>query len=132
MQRGETITEATEREVLEETGLIVVCKTLLMVETAGGLWIRFVLTGDIIGGSLKTPAQADKESLQAKWIGDLNELTLRAPDIIHLIDRTRYEIFYSNKNITNIFNYSLCPIQNNCISVILCKLSKLMAIENII
>lgn len=89
MQRGETITEATEREVLEETGLIVECKTLLMVETAGGLWVRFVLTGDIIGGSLKTPAQADKESLQAKWIADLNELTLRAPDIIHLIDRTR-------------------------------------------
>lgn len=89
MNRGETITEATEREVLEETGLIVKCNTLLMIETASGLWIRFVLTGDIIGGELKTPAQADKESLQAKWIADLDELTLRGTDIIHLIDRAK-------------------------------------------
>lgn len=61
-----------------------------MIETASGLWLRFVLTGDIIGGTLKTPAQADKESLQAKWVDNLDELTLRATDIIHLIDRARY------------------------------------------
>lgn len=61
-----------------------------MIETAGGLWLRFVLTGDVIGGTLKTPAQADKESLQAKWVGELSELSLRAADILHLIDRARY------------------------------------------
>jgi len=36
-------------------------------------------------GRLKTPADADSESLQAKWIGDLGELSLRATDIEPLI-----------------------------------------------
>lgn len=89
MEKGETIDEACVREVLEETGLQIQCTTLLMVETAGGTWLRFVMTGKVIGGSLKTPAQADKESLQAKWVANLNELTLRATDIIHLIDKAR-------------------------------------------
>ncbi|RZC43170.1 NUDIX domain containing protein [Asbolus verrucosus] len=87
MEKGETICAAGEREVLEETGLVVQCTTLLMVECAGGLWIRYVLTGVVTGGALKTPADADKESLQAKWIGNLAELTLRATDITELIDR---------------------------------------------
>lgn len=89
MQKGETICEATVREVLEETGLKIECTTLLTVECAGGNWIRFVSTGIIVGGSLKTPAQADKESLQAKWFANLEEVTLRSVDITHLIDRAR-------------------------------------------
>lgn len=76
--------------MLEETGLIIDCTTLLMVECAGGSWIRFVLTGTVTGGMLKTPSQADEESLQAKWIKNLNHVTLRAKDITHLIDRARY------------------------------------------
>lgn len=90
MQKGETICEATVREVLEETGLQIECTTLLTVECAGGNWLRFVLTGLVVGGNLKTPAQADQESLQAKWIANLEELTLRSMDITHLIDRARY------------------------------------------
>lgn len=89
IDKGETICEAGEREVKEETGLDVKCSTLLMVECASGNWMRFVLTGRIIGGELKTPEQADDESLQAKWVGNLNELTLRAGDIKHLIERAR-------------------------------------------
>lgn len=78
--------------MLEETGLTFEPTTLLMVECAGGSWIRFVLTGKVIGGTLKTPSQADQESLQAKWIKNLNELTLRAKDITHLIERARQYI----------------------------------------
>lgn len=89
MQKGENICEATVREVLEETGLKIECTTLLTVECAGGNWLRFVLTGVVVGGSLKTPAQADQESLQAKWIANLEELSLRSMDITHLIDRAR-------------------------------------------
>lgn len=89
MEKGETICEAAAREVLEETGLIIECTTLLMVECAGGNWIRFVLTGVVTGGTLKTPSQADEESLQAKWIANLNELTLRATDMMELIERVR-------------------------------------------
>lgn len=89
MEKGEMILEAAAREVLEETGLIVTLTTLIMVECARGNWIRFVLTGDVTGGSLKTPAQADQESLQAKWIKNLDELTLRASDITHVIERAR-------------------------------------------
>lgn len=89
MQKDETICQATAREVLEETGLEITCTTLFTVECAGGNWLRFVSTGVVVGGSLKTPAQADKESLQAKWIANLDELTLRAKDITHLIERAR-------------------------------------------
>ncbi|CAH1381193.1 hypothetical protein MTP99_005171 [Tenebrio molitor] len=89
IEQGETICAAGEREVLEETGLHVECTALLMVECARGTWIRYVLTGRVTGGTLKTPANADKESLQAKWIANLAELTLRATDITQLIDRTR-------------------------------------------
>ena len=48
-------------------------------------------TGHISGGSLKTPDQGDKESLQANWFAaDTDQLPkklhLRAPDILALID----------------------------------------------
>ncbi|KAJ8965619.1 hypothetical protein NQ314_004011 [Rhamnusium bicolor] len=89
IEKGENIIAAGEREVLEETGLKMECTTLLLVESARGIWIRFVLTGRIVGGSLKTPSEADKESLQAKWISNLDELELRAGDITHLIDRAK-------------------------------------------
>lgn len=89
MEKGETIVDACKREVLEETGLEMECTTLLIVESAGGVWFRFVLTGTITGGTLKTPAQADKESLQAKWVGNINELALRASDIMPLVEKTR-------------------------------------------
>lgn len=89
VEKGENICDATAREVLEETGLIIECTTLLMVECAGGNWVRFVLTGKVTGGTLKTPSQADQESLQAKWIANLNELTLRATDLMDLIERAR-------------------------------------------
>jgi 8-oxo-dGDP phosphatase len=57
-----------KREVLEETGLHMEPTTLVMVECASNAWFRFVLGGTISGGVLKTPAHADSESLQAKWI----------------------------------------------------------------
>ncbi|KAG8297182.1 8-hydroxy-dADP phosphatase activity protein [Homalodisca vitripennis] len=56
--------EAVKREVLEETGLTMEPTSLIMVECASKAWFRFVLTGRITGGILKTPAQADSESLQ--------------------------------------------------------------------
>lgn len=89
MEKGETIVQAAIREVLEETGLMCDPNTLLTVETAGGMWFRFVLTGAVVGGELKTPAKADKESLQAKWISNLQEITLRSNDIMHLIERAK-------------------------------------------
>jgi 8-oxo-dGDP phosphatase len=48
--------------------------TLLLVEVASKAWFRFILTGNIIGGRLKTPGQADRESLQAKWIKNISEV----------------------------------------------------------
>ena len=56
---------------------------------AGGSWYRFVVTGEVTGGRLKTPADADSESLQAKWISDLGELSLRANDVVTLVDKGR-------------------------------------------
>ncbi|MCL4140719.1 UNVERIFIED_CONTAM: hypothetical protein GTU68_006016, partial [Idotea baltica] len=89
MEPGETIVEAAKREVLEETGLEIEVTTLLMVESASGSWFRFVVTGNVLGGELKTPARADSESLQAKWVQDMNELSLRGVDIFPLIQRAK-------------------------------------------
>lgn len=50
--------------------------TLLLVEAASKAWFRFILTGTVTGGVLKTPAQADSESLQAKWIKNISEVLL--------------------------------------------------------
>ncbi|EDW80927.1 uncharacterized protein Dwil_GK11300 [Drosophila willistoni] len=86
MERGESIIEAAAREVFEETGLNAELTTLLAVESAGGSWFRFVLTGRITGGRLKTPAEADAESIQARWMRDLKEVTLRSNDILNIID----------------------------------------------
>lgn len=118
MEPGEDIEEAVRREVKEETGLDFDPTTLLQVESAGklknqasnpvisskelrqnaihlifnrpgGLWYRFVMTGEVTGGRLKTPADADAESLQAKWIKDLGELSLRSNDVILMVERGR-------------------------------------------
>ncbi|XP_068219935.1 8-oxo-dGDP phosphatase NUDT18 isoform X2 [Palaemon carinicauda] len=89
MEEGETIVEAAQREVLEETGLVTEITTLLMVESASGSWFRFVVTGNVTGGTLKTPAEADQESLQASWVSDFSELTLRGNDIYPLIQRAK-------------------------------------------
>nr|CAD7570743.1 unnamed protein product [Timema californicum] len=89
MEPGEDIEEAVRREVLEETGLEMDPTTLLMMECASGTWFRFVLTGTVTGGTLKTPKDADSESLQAKWVKDLNELNLRASDIQGIVERGR-------------------------------------------
>ncbi|KAF4522143.1 hypothetical protein B566_EDAN012605 [Ephemera danica] len=85
IEAGETIQQAVEREVLEETGLVMQSTTLIMVQSAEGCWFRFVFTGTVAGGRLKTPADADSESLQAKWVADLGELSLRASDIGPLV-----------------------------------------------
>lgn len=62
---------------MEETGLEMELDTLLLVEAASKAWFRFILTGTVTGGHLKTPAQADSESLQAKWIKDISEVLLK-------------------------------------------------------
>lgn len=95
MEVGENIVDAAKRELLEETGLEFDPTTLLSVECSGGQWYRFVITGNIIGGELKTVAKANAESLQASWIKDINQLSLRAFDILPLIEKAR--MYYKSK-----------------------------------
>ncbi|KAL7301226.1 hypothetical protein TKK_0006191 [Trichogramma kaykai] len=85
----ENLIDATRREVLEETGLLMEPKSLIMVECASGSWFRFVMTGIVIGGSLKTPDQANQESLQAAWVREVTSLPLRSSDIFTLIQKGR-------------------------------------------
>lgn len=102
MECGETIVEAARREVLEETGLNIEVTTLLGLECAGGSWFRFICTGRVLDGELKTPQRADSESLQAKWesIENLNDLNLRANDILPLIELGRnYHRGVQNANV---------------------------------
>lgn len=89
VEANENLIDAVKREVLEETGLLMDPKSLIMVECASGSWFRFVMTGNIIGGSLKTPDQSNEESLQASWVREVTSLQLRSSDILTLIQRGR-------------------------------------------
>lgn len=95
VEPNENLIDAVKREVLEETGLFMEPKSLIMVECASGSWFRFVMTGEITGGTLKTIDQANDESLQASWIKNIDDLTLRSADILPLIQRGRD---YKNNN----------------------------------
>ncbi|NXD72312.1 NUD18 phosphatase, partial [Eolophus roseicapillus] len=87
MEPGESIVAAMRREVKEETGLECEPITLLALEERGPAWIRFAFLARPTGGTLKTLAEADAESLQAAWwAGDPRALPLRAPDILPLLD----------------------------------------------
>jgi len=96
MEPGEDIVEAAVREVKEETGLDFQVSSLLLVESAGGCWFRFIVTGTVIGGRLKTPADADSESLQAKWVEDISKMSLRANDILPHIERGKMHFLSTN------------------------------------
>ncbi|XP_074646726.1 8-oxo-dGDP phosphatase NUDT18-like [Tubulanus polymorphus] len=92
MEPDETIVEAVKREVLEETGLEFEPDTLLAIQISTGIWYRYIFTGQITGGTLKTKDKGDKESLQAKWcsMNDINmgkhgSVPLRGNDILPLI-----------------------------------------------
>ncbi|XP_017880503.1 8-oxo-dGDP phosphatase NUDT18-like isoform X2 [Ceratina calcarata] len=87
VEPNENLIDAIKREVLEETGLILKPETLILIECATGSWFRFVFTGTITGGKMKTLEEANEESLQACWAKDVNELSLRSHDIISLIER---------------------------------------------
>lgn len=85
MEEGESIEEAMRREVKEEAGFDCQPITLLLVQEQGPQWIRFVFLAEITGGSLKTLAKADAESLQAGWWDRESDLPLRGQDIMRLI-----------------------------------------------
>ncbi|XP_063787887.1 8-oxo-dGDP phosphatase NUDT18 isoform X2 [Pseudophryne corroboree] len=85
LERGETLVEGLCREVQEETGLLCQPLTLLVVEERGASWVRFVFLALQTGGTLKSTASADKESLQASWWDTVSSLPLRSRDILPLI-----------------------------------------------
>lgn len=89
MEPGEDLYQAVKREVLEETGLTFEPSTLIMLENAQGNWYRFVFTGTVTGGELKSVSHADAESLQADWVEDVNQLSLRSKDILPLIEKAK-------------------------------------------
>ncbi|KAG1929345.1 8-oxo-dGDP phosphatase NUDT18 isoform X2 [Pimephales promelas] len=86
MEVGESIVEALQREVKEEAGIDCQPITLLQVQEQGPQWVRFTFLAEETGGSLKTTAEADAESLQAQWWDRESPLPLRARDILPLID----------------------------------------------
>lgn len=89
VERNENLLDAVKREVLEETGLIMEPKTLILIECASASWFRFVFIGNICGGNIKTSDQANEESLQARWVHNVEDLPLRSNDIIPLIERAK-------------------------------------------
>ncbi|XP_076675717.1 8-oxo-dGDP phosphatase NUDT18 isoform X2 [Andrena cerasifolii] len=113
VEPNENLCDAVKREVLEETGLILEPESLILVECASGSWFRFVFTGKITGGKLKTLEDANEESLQACWAYNINDLMLRSNDIISLIERGKSYVM--NKDIPQHpcsmpVNKSLCKL----------------------
>lgn len=108
VEPDENLIEAVKREVLEETGLIMEPKSLVVIECAGGTWMRFVMTGSIIGGTLKTLDQADEDSLQAQWVYKVEDLALRSNDIVPLIQKCRDYV----KGINGPWHSNLLPVSN--------------------
>ncbi|XP_051525847.1 8-oxo-dGDP phosphatase NUDT18 isoform X3 [Myxocyprinus asiaticus] len=95
MEEGESILEALQREVKEETGVDCQPVTLLLVQEQGPQWVRFNFLAEVteesythLGwherGALKT--EADAESLQAQWWDRKSPLSLRGRDILPLIE----------------------------------------------
>ncbi|XP_057211887.1 8-oxo-dGDP phosphatase NUDT18 [Triplophysa rosa] len=85
MEGGESILEALQREVKEEAGIDCQPITMLLVQEQGPQWVRFIFLAEVTGGSLKTTAEADGESLQAQWWNRESPLPLRGRDILSLI-----------------------------------------------
>ncbi|KAM9857850.1 8-oxo-dGDP phosphatase NUDT18 isoform 2-T2 [Aulostomus maculatus] len=83
---GESLQEALRREVKEEAGFDCEPITLLLIQEQGPQWIRFIFLAKVTGGSMKTLAAADQESLQATWWDRSSALPLRGRDILRLID----------------------------------------------
>lgn len=68
--QGEHIKEGAMREIEEETGLKVEPSGIFSLEyvpsSNGYLWLRYGITGKVIGGTLKV--KPDINSLCAKWV----------------------------------------------------------------
>ena len=109
VEPNENLIDATRREVLEETGLIMEPTTLLMVECASGSWFRFVMTGLITGGTLKTPDKCNFDSIQARWVRDINLLQLRSNDIFNLVQKGRD---YKSR-LHPPWHFNLLPVENH-------------------
>ena len=98
VEPNENLINAVKREVLEESGLVFQPSGLICVEQNTGQWMRFIFAGDVTGGNLKTTAEADAESLQAAWIGNLQSVRLRSRDILRVIDLAQMHYEKKQKN----------------------------------
>ena len=92
LQPGESILQTAAREIQEETGLTVELTGLLYVDqlaNSGADRIRFVFTGKVAGGKLKTAE--DEHSMCAGWFSDegVRRLDHRSPFLQRVIDSYR-------------------------------------------
>ena len=85
VEPNETLVDAVKREVQEEAGLLFYPTGLICVEENSGRWMRFIFSGIVTGGHLKTIDKADAESLQAAWFNDVEGVKLRSRDILQII-----------------------------------------------
>ncbi|OTF79474.1 nucleoside diphosphate-linked moiety X motif 18-like protein, partial [Euroglyphus maynei] len=89
VQPTELLETAIKRAVLAESGLCFEPISIIKVESSHGNWFRFVYAGRITGGQLKTASKADEQSIQACYVNDVGQLTLRSQDCLPLIEFAR-------------------------------------------
>mmetsp|Transcript_14052 Transcript_14052/g.24102 ORF Transcript_14052/g.24102 Transcript_14052/m.24102 type:complete len:143 (+) Transcript_14052:135-563(+) len=104
VEKGESLLEGARRETEEESGLELEPTGIFSVEYSADSrtdWIRFGITGKIIGGRLKSEREQDRESIQAQWfsLNGLHKIDLRSRDILSLIDQCQKGVFLPIANI---------------------------------
>jgi len=96
----ESLVSAVKREVAEESGFEIQPEGLICVEIDGASWVRFIFSGKITGGVIKSIENKDSESLQAQWFDNVENIELRNTDVLRLIKQGQqfYLLNYSKKN----------------------------------
>eukprot|EP01088_Endostelium_zonatum_P016354 TRINITY_DN4398_c0_g1_i2.p1 TRINITY_DN4398_c0_g1~~TRINITY_DN4398_c0_g1_i2.p1 ORF type:complete len:259 (-),score=49.61 TRINITY_DN4398_c0_g1_i2:2-778(-) len=91
LEAGEHPLEAAIRECKEETGLNLEPAGVFGIEYKSSVvknpkncWVRYGITGKIVGGKLKTQEEEDKESIQAQWMSFEELKTVEVSRRFHL------------------------------------------------
>lgn len=93
LDEGESVINAVQREVMEETGLEFAATALVgiykgITPASGDTWLRFTFTGEILSDA--EPSPQDRDILRAFWMSEADirsdESRIRSPQVLAGLD----------------------------------------------